>query len=603
MAFVFPDDPATTYALDVRDGKEIASRLVRLACLRHLDDLEHAAERGLEWRADEARAVCEFFAEILRLPDGAQDLDDAAETPSEGQPFMLARWEAFVAGVMGWYTAAGYRRFRVAYCEIAKGNGKTAFAAGLLIYLLVTSARAVQLYCAAVTQTQARLAFNDCVRMVLASPALRARVDVRANNLAVLETGSYIRPISSEHRGLDGKRVFAAIIDELQEHPTEIVTAKLRASTKGNQDALILEITNSGSDLESVCGKHHDYSVQVLTGAATNAAWFAFVCHLDSCDRCLAAGAFQPTDTCPDCDDWTTEGPHWRKANPGLGAALPWSYLREQVREGLDLPSQRNLVRRLNFCQWTQQATAWIPPEQWAACRAEISLSALRDRPCYVGIDLSSKLDLSAVALVFPRPLDAGDGRADRINCAVDVLPFFWMPANTMHRRAHEDKVPYVQWQREGYLTVTPGDLVDHDAIIDFITTEIAQRYHVRGIGVDMAGATTAVTRLQRHFGDNLVIEIPQGFRSLSEPSKRLEALVVSGRLRHDGNPVLAWCIGNVAIEENRWQEIRPIKITQHKRIDGAVAIIDALAVMSTTVGEDEESEASKDFAARGLFV
>jgi phage terminase large subunit-like protein len=457
-------------------------------------------------------------------------------------------------------------------------------------------------YAAAVSKDQAKLAFTDAERMVQASPHLRELIDQKVNNLAVLDTGSYFRPISAEKRGLDGKRVHGALLDELHEHASAIVYLKMRAGTKGRRNALILEITNSGFDLESICWKHHDYSRQILEGTVQNEAWFAFVCHLDACETCRVAGKLQPSDDCPDCDDWKTEGPHWLKANPNLGVSLPWQYLREQVREAIDIPSQRNMVRRLNFCQWTQQATVWITPEQWAACKGDVTPERLKGRECFVGIDLSSKIDLSAVALVFPRELDedaddedayrfdddddSGEGGpppVQTLNRAVDVLVYFWMPRNTLHRRAQEDKIPYPEYEKAQYLTATAGSMVDHDAIVDFLITEVATRYHVRGIGFDQAGATAAVTRLRRHFGDDLVTEIPQSFKFLSEPSKLLEAFVVSGLLRHDDNKLLAWTISNMAIEENAWREIRPIKIDQRKRIDGGVAIIDGFAVMSRT--------------------
>jgi phage terminase large subunit-like protein len=576
--FTYPDDPATAYALDVIEGREVASRLVTLACRRHLDDLEHAAERSLTWRVDEAQAVCDFFPEILRLPD--QDDDGDGDEALEAPPFTLAGWERFVAGsLMGWYTVEGHRRFRVAYCEVGKGAGKTCFAGGLLLYLLVTATRAKQFYCAATAQQQARYTFDDCVRMVQASPHLRGLIDVRANNLAILSTGAFIRPISSEKRGLDGKRVAAAVVDELHEHPDEIVTAKLRAGIKADPDGLIFEITNSGADLETVCGRHHTYSIDVLTRKATNDSWFAFVAHLDACEACLAAGSFQPNDDCAVCDDWKAEGPHWRKANPGLGSTLPWSYLREQVREGLDIPSQRNLIRRLNFCQWVRQGTIWIPEEKWIACGDPmLTLESLEGREVYLGIDLSAKIDPSAVALVFPRALD--DTGGDTLNLCVEVITRFWMPANTLRRRVREDKVAYDEWAKTGALITTPGDLVDHDAIADFILNDIVPRFHVKGIGIDQAGATMLITKLQRELGEEIVIEIPQSFRHLSEPCKTLEALIVASRLRHDRNPMMTWCMSNLAIEENRWREIRPVKVSQKQRIDGAVALIDGLAVL-----------------------
>lgn len=608
-------DPVTRYATQVVAGKVIAARLVRLACQRHLADLKNQQAKGLEWRPQAAQDVIDFFPQVLCLPENT-DADDSVDreddrealTAIDGKPFHLSPFQQFIAGsLFGWYTTKGHRRYRIAYVETAKGSGKTPFAAGLMLYLLIADGeRGAQVYAAAVSKDQAKLAFTDAERMVQASPHLRALVDQKVNNLSVLETGSYFRPISAEKRGLDGKRVHGALLDELHEHASNIVYLKMRAGTKGRRNALIFEITNSGFDLESICWKHHDYSRQILEGTVVNDAWFAFVCHLDACEKCQAAGKLQPSDDCPACDDWKIEGPHWLKANPNLGVSLPWQYLREQVREAIDIPSQRNMVRRLNFCQWTQQATVWIPPEAWAACKGHVTPERMKGRECYVGIDLSDKIDLSAVALIFPRELaDAGEDDDDdlyrfddaddddggeggpapvtTLNRAVDVLVYFWMPKNTLYRRTQEDKIEYPDWEKAGYLTATPGSMVDHDAIVDFITTVVAERYHVRGIGFDQAGATAAVTRLRRHFGDDLVTEIPQGFRFLSEPSKLLEALVVSQLLQHDANPLLGWTINNMAIEENAWREIRPIKIDQRKRIDGGVAIIDGLAVMGRT--------------------
>ena len=589
-------DPVTAYARSVVDGQTVAAKLVRLACARHLRDLDTGAARGLVWKPAQAVRVIEFFADVLCLPD-----EDDEGTTTGGKPFILSPFQAFIAGsLFGWYTASGARRFRVAYVETAKGSGKTPFGAGILIYGAVADGeRGAQCFCAAVTKDQAKLAFTDAENMVKVSPELDALFDQKVNNLAVLSTGCFIRPISAEKRGLDGKRVHMALIDELHEHPSNVVTAKMRAGTKNRQSALILEITNSGFDRDTVCWEHHDMSRQILEGLIENDAWFAFICHLDACQRCQKAGKYQPSDDCPDCDDWKTEGPHWLKANPNLGVSLSWQYLREQVREAVDLPSQRNLVRRLNFCQWTQQATAWLSPEAWATCKGPISSASLVGRECFVGIDLSDKIDLSAVVLVFPRELDRdapapSDG--EPIDRAVDVLPYFWMPEKTLARRAQEDKIPYPDWAQAGHVFTSPGSLIDHDAIVEFVIGTLAAKYKIRGIGIDQAGAAGVVSKLQRHFGDTMVEEIPQGFRRLSAPSKLLEALIVSGNLAHDGNPCMGWCLGNLAIEENAWREIRPIKINQRKRIDGGVALVDALAKMIAT-----PYEAASVYASRGV--
>lgn len=605
-------DPVTQYATDVRDGRIVTGRLVRLACRRHLEDLAHQAEKSLEWDAAMAVEAVEFFRDVLCLPEET-DADDEAELeegkqPEQGTPFVLQPWQQFIVGsLMGWYAyrvnkrgeRRKVRRFRVAFLEVAKGAGKTPLAAGLLLYMLVADGeRGAQMFCAAVTKDQAKLAFADCEKMVAASPHLKALLDQKVNNLAWLETGSFIRPISAEKRALDGKRVHAAIIDEEHEHPSAVVYLKMRAGTKGRKNAIILIPTNSGFDLESVCWKHHDYSRQVLQGTIQNEAWFAYICHLDACARCAEGGKIQPADECPDCDDWKTEGPHWLKANPNLGVSIPWQYLREQVREAVDIPTQRNMVRRLNFCQWTEQATVGIPPEKWAACKGAISSASLVGRDCILGIDLSDKIDLSSVVAIFPRPMpkDGGVELEDRdatrtVDWTSDVLAFFWMPRNTLHRRAQEDNIPYPDWVKAGAIFETAGDLVDHDQIVDYVITVLAKKYRIRRIGFDQAGATAMVTRLRRHFGtvktrdgeQDVVIEIPQSFRALSGPTKLVQALAIAGLLQHDGNPCLAWNIANMGFEENAWRELRPVKIDQRKRIDGGVALIDAHAALLQT--------------------
>src|SRR5574343_60869 len=265
-----PVGPVTAYAPDVQAGRIVASLLGRLACARHLNDLETGAARGLLWQPERAQHVIDFFADYLFLPD---DTDDGG---AEGKPFILSPFQQFIAGsLFGWYTAAGNRRFRVAYIETAKGSGKTPFGAGVLLYMMLADGeRGAQCYCAAVTKDQAKLAFTDAENMVKVSPELNATIDQKVNNLAVLSMACFIRPISAEKRGLDGKRVHGCLIDELHEHPSNIVTVKMRAGTKNRQNALILEITNSGIDRETVCWEHHELSRQVLQGTIQNDAWF-----------------------------------------------------------------------------------------------------------------------------------------------------------------------------------------------------------------------------------------------------------------------------------------------------------------------------------------
>lgn len=616
-------DPVTHYATEVVALRIVAGRLVRLACARHLNDLRDAAAKNFVWKPEDAQEAIDFFPECLTLPEET-DVDEDVEaledvSPEGGTPFVLSDFQQFIVGnLFGWAQVhvskkTGARResqrFSIAFFQGGKGCGKTPLGAGILIYMLVRrGVRGAQLFCAGAMKEQALIPFADCLKMVRASAALRALIKETGNNLAVTSTGSFIRPISSDSRSQSGKRVQGAVIEELHEHPNAGLVLKMRAGIKGRPNALIFMPTNTGFDLESVCYQYYDYSRQILDGLVVNEAWFAFVCQLDACDRCHAAGKLQPSDDCDRCDDWKTEGPHWLKANPNLGVSIPWEYLRGEVRVALAIPSQRNMVRRLNFCQWTAQKDVWITTEQWAACTtttspAEAFRASLVGRECFLGIDLSDKIDLSSVVCIFPRPLerasaevqatDAGATPDDRpkIDCAIDVLPFFWMPEKTLYTRAQEDKIPYPDWKAHGFVTAWPGSLIDHDAVFEFIVTVLAVKFRILGIGIDDAGASGVVGKLQRQFGHDesvpaeqrFVWPVAQGFRKLSAPSKWLEALVISSNLRHDGNPCMAWNIGNMGKEENTWREIRPVKLAQRKRIDGGVALIDAIAKMTAT--------------------
>ena len=252
-----PADPVRQFAAAAVAGEVLVGALVRRAAERHLRDLDEGASRGLVWDTAAAEHACRFFPDYLRLAEG-----DFA-----GRPFLLEPWQQFIVGsLFGWYLADGTRRFRTAYIECAKGNGKTPLAAGMGLYGLVADDEpAAEIYTAGVTRDQANYIMADAIKMVAASPELRRRVDVAVHNLSVRQTHSFMRAVSSEARSLDQKRVHMALIDEIHEHPDAAVVNKMRAGTKGRRRALIVEITNAGYDRHSVCWQHHDFSLMIPT--------------------------------------------------------------------------------------------------------------------------------------------------------------------------------------------------------------------------------------------------------------------------------------------------------------------------------------------------
>jgi phage terminase large subunit-like protein len=558
-------DHVTAYAKRVVEGKLVAGRLVRLACERHLRDLIDGPARGLVWDVDMANRAIEFFPDVLTLTEGEH----------AGKPFQLEPWQMFVIGsLFGWYGADGYRRFRTAYVEVAKGNGKSPMAGGVGLYgLIADDEEGAQIYSAAVVKDQAKILFNDAKHMVEASPYLSEVIEVGAHNLAVLATNSFFRPVSSEHRGLDGKRVHMGLIDELHEHPTDIVYEKMRAGTKGRRNPLILEITNSGYNRQTVCWQHHEYSEKVLAGVVENDSWFAYVAQLDACASCTAAGHMMANADCEECDGFEDERV-WLKANPNLGVSVSRKYLREQVAEARGMPAKRNIVLRLNFCLWTQQATKWINMDVWNACRGDVNPEALYGRVCFGGLDLASTQDLCSLALHFP-PLEEGERHK--------VLWIHWVPENSILERAARDRVPYDLWQSQGDLRATEGDFTDYDVIRRDIL-EVAETFNLRELAIDRWNATQLTTQLM---GDGItVVPFGQGFASMSAPTKEADRLLRAGDVEHSGDPVATWAATNVAVEQDAAGNMKPSKAKSTERIDPIVAWVMALGRATVHEGE-----------------
>lgn len=543
-----PRDPVTRYAEAVIAGRILAGRLVRLACERHLRDLVEAPARGLAWDVAAVSRVVRFFRQVLRLNGGEH----------EGKPFELERWQVFIEGsLFGWKRADGTRRYRTAYLEIAKGNGKSPLAAGTGIYMLMADREArAEVYAAAAKKDQAMILFRDAVAMVDQSPALAKRVVKSGGNpvwnLSAPATGSFFRPIASDD-AQSGPRPHCALLDEIHEHDDATVVDLMRAGSKGRRQALFFEITNSGWDQQSVCWRHHDYSVQVLEGTLSDDEWFSYVCGLDI------------------GDDWRNEKV-WPKANPNLGVSITRDYLRRQVREAEGMPAQQAVVRRLNFCEWTEMAERWIEQEVWDRNAAEVQLPELLGRRCFAGLDLSSTEDMCAFVLIFP----ADDG-------SYDVVPTFWMPEANARRRREQDRVPYDVWQRGGHLVLTHGNIVDQDAIKQ-VVLESAERYRLRDVAFDRWNSSKLVTELQDEWGEKdddedgpRMVQFGQGYASMSAPTKELERLLLAGRIRHGRHPVLSWNAANVTVTQDAAENRKPVKVSRRKRIDGVVALIMAV--------------------------
>ncbi len=432
-----------------------------------------------------------------------------------------------------------------------------------------------EVYAAAVTREQAGILFRDARTFAEKSDSLREILKVDKTNIAYDAENSYFRAISSEHRGLDGKRPHIALIDEIHEHPNDLVVRKMSAGTKGRRQSIIFEITNSGYDRHSICYQHHDYTSKVLEGTIKDDAWFGMMTGIDVCEKCESEGYTVPQDGCPDCDDWR-DPEVWEKANPNMHyLGQPFiDYLHRQVDEAKAMPKQENIVKRLNFCIWTESIMRWIPADKWVSCEDEtLRIEDFAGKTCYVAVDLASKIDIASVVILFLT--DETFTSEDGVKSHFAIFSKHYLPEDTI-RESKNHKL-YEQWVKDGWITPTPGARTDFKYIEDDLKA-LNEENHIVQLAFDPKEATYLISNIMEWTDEDTCVEINQGPALISEPMKELEARVYSNQIWHDGNPVLSWMISNVVLKTARSsgpiKYYYPTKDNADNKIDGAVALI-----------------------------
>lgn len=544
-------DPVTEYAQSVVDGVRIAGPHVRAQCARHLADIAGGAARGLVWDVAEALKAIGFYRDILKLNGG----------DFEGRPFELLPWQKFVVGsIFGWKGADGYRRFRVVYVETAKGSGKSPLAAGVGMKGLVADGEPrAEIYSAATKKDQAMILFRDAVAMYDQSPELEKRLTKsgtgeKAWNLAYLQTGSFFRPISSDD-GQSGPRPHVALVDEYHEHKTATVLEMLRAGTKSRRQALIFVITNAGASRKSPCWNLHEYAAKVACGELVDDAFFPYICALDEGD--------DPFES-EEC---------WPKANPSLqDADLPgYKYIREQVTEAKGMPSKEALVRRLNFCQWTDAESPWISHEVWKEALLDYDVESLRGRRAVAGLDLSSTTDLTGLVFLV-EPVEPGE--------PWKLVPYAWLPDGNLARRAQQDMVPYVDWKAEGLLETTPGRAISKRIILQKLSA-MCDFFEITACAYDR----WRIEDLQQLASDDGISLPPmeafgQGYKDMSPAIEQFETMLLNGEIAHNGHKVLTMCAGNAVTVQDGTGSRKLDKEKATGRIDVILAAVMAAALV-----------------------
>jgi len=485
-----------------------------------------------------------------------------------GQPFGLQPWQRddIIRPLFGWKRADGTRRYRTAYIEVARKNGKSTLAAGLALYLLFADGEAgAQVYSAAVDRAQAAIVFDEAKNMVAASPELSRRSQVYKRSITVESSKSAYHVLSADAYSKHGLNPSAVIFDELHAQPNRDLWDVLKTGMGARRQPLMVAITTAGFDRNSVCWEQHEYARQVLAGVVEDPTFFGYIAAAD------------------ETDDWQDPAT-WRKANPSLGVTVKEEFLANEARLAVETPAYENTFRRLYLSQWTQQETRWLPLEKWDACAEPVDAEALRGRPCYAGLDLASTTDIAALVLVFPDDDDP---------VRYDVLPFFFIPGDNILDRVRRDRVPYDAWARAGLVIATEGNVIDYRAILAKLD-ELALTYGIRELAYDRWGATKLVQDIQD--GGLEVVPFGQGFASMSPPTKELLNLVLGGRLRHGGHPVLRWMANNMVVRTDPAGNLKPDKGKSTEKIDGMVALIMGLDRATRRAGDSV-------YDRRGLLV
>lgn len=532
--------PVAEYMHGVLDGSIAACKLIRLAVERQQRDLARAAECGLRFDRAAAEHAIQFFG-FLKHSKGEW----------AGQAFSLSPWQQFILWCLfGWKRSDGLRRYRTAFIEVPRKNGKTTLMAGIGLYLLVADGEpGAEVYSAATKRDQAKLSWGEAVRMRGASSSLSKMVQHwrASDTLSIEATASKFQPLGADSDTMDGLNIHGALIDELHAHKTRNVVDVLDTATGARRQPLIVEITTAGTDRDSVCYEHYEYSRQILAGTVQDDRWFAFVAELD------------------EGEDWKDEA-GWARANPNLGVSVKLDDLRNKCGRALRLPAAQNAFRRLHLDQWTQQTDRWIDLSLWDENAGTVQEDALQGRMCYGGLDLSAVSDLTAWVMVFPRADDAK---------ALDILARFWCPRARVYDEQNRYAAQYQAWAAAGALQVTEGDAIDYGFVKRQIL-EDAARFQVVDINVDRLFQGYQMTQELTDEGMK-VFGMGQGFLSMAMPMKEFERRLLAKKLHHGNNPVLRWMANNVAVRQDPAGNLKPDKAESQGRIDGIVGLVMAL--------------------------
>ena len=488
-----------------------------------------------------------------------------------GQPFNLLPWQEHdvIRPLFGWKREDGSRKYRRAYIEVPRKNGKSQLAGGVGLYLTYADNEpGSEVYSAAADRLQAGIVFTAASSMVEESPELMGRGRVYKNSIVVESSRSSYKVLSSDVGTKHGLNAHGIIFDELHTQPNRDLWDVLTTSTGARRQPITFAITTAGFNKHSICYEQHDYAQKVLEGIIDDPEFLAVIY------------------SAPDDADWTDEAV-WEAANPSIDKTVRRDYIRAECKRAQETPGYVNTFRRLQLNQWTESSSRWLNMEAWDESGESIDPAELEGQPCWGGLDLSTTTDLSSFVLIFPRATkpEVDEEGETVVQNGWAMLAWFWVPEESIRDRSHRDRVPYDVWEREGWIEPTEGNVIDYD-FIEAKIKDLGERFDIKEIGYDPYNAQGLVNHLIDE-GLPLVV-VRQGYLTLTSPAKELERATVSRQITHFSNPVLRWCAANVVVEQDAAGNIKPSKKNSTERIDGIAAAVTALS--RAIAGEDSDS-------------
>lgn len=553
------------YAHDVIAGRILACKWTKAAAKRHLDDLDRWNDADSPYYFDPAAVehVCGFVEALPQIK---------GEWARRREYVRLENWQVFILGVVfGWKRRIdGMRRFRIAYVECARKNGKSTMLAAIALYLLSADAEiGAEVYSLATTRDQAAIVFSTAKQMALREPDFREAfmVEVNAHNLWIEESGSKLQALSADGSVLDGLNISGAIVDELHAHPTREVWDVVETATGSRTQPLIATITTAGTNRAGICYEQRSYVCRILNTTLRANGGLGYREEGDAVEDDSYFGIIYTLD---DDDDWADESV-WIKPNPNLGVSVKLDDMQRLARKALQMASARPnfLTKRLDV--WENADSAWMDMRAWdRAADRSMRMDDFKGWDCYVGMDLASKRDITSLPILFTK-----DGQ-------YRLFSRNYLPEDAIEESANSQ---YKGWAAAGHLIETEGNIID-EAAIESDFKQVCADYKPKAIGFDPGHGWNFCARMANEGFP--MVEVRANVTNFSEPMKQLEALVLAGKLKHDGNPASTWMISNVVCHRDNKDNIYPRKEREENKIDFAVAAIIAINRALNTSSQSE---------------